>query len=145
MRRALVVAGTLAALAAPPARAATLAVDVEGVTPGQGQVQVALCVGGLDASACRSGRAAPSEASSLRVVFADLPRGTYAVAAFQDIDGSGRLERTPLGLPTKPYGFSNGAGRRARPDFAAAAFPLDEPGAVVRVRLQPGAQARPSR
>jgi uncharacterized protein (DUF2141 family) len=144
LRRALAVAGALAALAGPTARAATLAVEVEGVTPGVGQVQVALCVGGLDAAACREGQSAPAAARGLRVVFPDVPRGTYAIAAFQDLDGSGRLERTPLGLPTKPYGFSNGAGRRGRPDFAAAAFALDEPGAVVRVRLQPGAQGRPA-
>ena len=138
-------AALVALLAAWPASAASLAVEVEGVTPGRGPVQVALCVGGLDEAACRSGQAATAAAPALRVVFSDVPRGTYAVAAYQDLDDSGRLERTTLGLPTKPYGFSNGAGRRGRPDFAAAAFALDEPGAVVRVRLVPGVQGRPGR
>ncbi len=71
-----------------------------------------------------------------------MPPGSYAVAAFQDLDGDGRLGRTPLGLPTEPYGFSNGAGRRGRPDFAAAAFRLGEPGASLRVRLTRALPAR---
>jgi uncharacterized protein (DUF2141 family) len=135
----------LLGFAAAPAGAANLVVDVDGVIPGSGPVQVALCVGGLDEGACRAGQTAAAAASALRVVFPNVPRGTYAVAAYQDVDGSGRLERTPLGLPTKPFGFSNGAGRRGRPDFAAAAFDLDEPGVVVRVRLQAGVRARPAR
>jgi uncharacterized protein (DUF2141 family) len=68
-------------------------------------------------------------------VFDDAAPGTYAVAAFQDGNGNGVVDRTALGLPLEPYGLSGGAGRRARPNFAEAAFPLAEPGAAVRVRL----------
>ena len=57
------------------------------------------------------------------------------MAAYQDANGNGRLDRTGLGLPLEPYGFSGAVGRRARPDFAEAAFALREPGAAVRVRL----------
>ncbi len=64
-----------------------------------------------------------------------MPPGAWAVAAYQDLDGDGRLGRTPLGLPLEPYGFSGAVGRRARPDFDSARFALREPGAVVRVRL----------
>jgi uncharacterized protein (DUF2141 family) len=138
-------AAALALVLAPATGwAASLAVDVEGVVPGRGPVRVAICVGGFDEATCRDGQVAPAASSALRVVFPDVPGGTYAVAAFQDTDDSGRLERTPMGLPTKPYGFSNGAGRRGRPDFASAAFVHREPGTVVRVRLQPGVQGRPA-
>ncbi|MFE1601810.1 DUF2141 domain-containing protein [Methylobacterium sp. ID0610] len=132
----------LLAVLGAPALAADLAVEVEGVQPGGGTVYVALCVGGLSEEFCRDGRDAPARAPTLRVVFTEVPPGTYAVAAFQDLDGDGRLARTPLGLPREPYGFSNGAGRGGRPDYAAAAFRLAEPGAAIRIRLQRALGAR---
>ncbi|KMO34685.1 hypothetical protein VQ03_23125 [Methylobacterium tarhaniae] len=140
MRRVLL-AAALAILAAP-AEAADLSVEVDGVEPGAGRVFVALCTGSLAEEACRIGQSGPAAGPSLRFGFSDVPPGTYAVAAFQDLDGDGRLGRTSLGLPTEPYGFSNGAGRRGRPDFSAAAFRLLEPGANLRVRLTRALPAR---
>ncbi|MEH3148298.1 MAG: DUF2141 domain-containing protein [Methylobacterium frigidaeris] len=122
------------ALLTLPAAAAPLVVEVEGVAPGAGRVYVAVCAGALDEGACGEGQSAPAEAGAHRFGF-DMPPGTYAVLAYQDTNGNGRPDRTPLGLPTEPYGLSNGAGRRARPDFAAAAFTLGERGAGIRVRL----------
>ncbi|KMO12483.1 DUF2141 domain-containing protein [Methylobacterium indicum] len=127
---------------AGPVSAADLAIEVDGVEPGAGRVFVALCTGSLAEESCRIGQNGPASAPSLRFGFTDVPPGSYAVAAFQDLDGDGRLGRTQLGLPTEPYGFSNGAGRRGRPDFAAAAFRLAGPGASLRVRL---ARALPAR
>jgi uncharacterized protein (DUF2141 family) len=125
-----------------PAAAATVQVEVDGIEPGGGQVRVALCQGGLSEAACVRGDDAPASASRARFVFRAVPPGTYAVAAYQDANGNGRLDRTGLGLPLEPYGFSGTAGRRARPDFAEAAFALEEPGTAVRVRL---ARALPRR
>lgn len=35
-----------------------------------------------------------------------LPRaGAYVLAAFQDLNGNGELDRNLLGVPTEPYGF----------------------------------------
>ncbi len=134
-------AAALAALAAPAA-AADLSVEVDGVEPGAGRVFVALCTGSLAEEACRIGQSGPAAGPTLRFGFTEVPPGTYAVAAFQDLDGDGRLGRTGLGLPTEPYGFSNGAGRRGRPDFASAAFRLPEPGTSLRVRLTRALPAR---
>ncbi len=55
-----------------------------------------------------------SNASSLLSATADraelalrLPKaGSYVVAAFQDLNGNGELDRNMLGVPTEPYGFS---------------------------------------
>lgn len=124
------------------ARAAGLQVEIEGIEPGGGTVYVTLCQGGLSESACLQGQDAPGSAPVRSFAFADVAPGTYAVAAFQDQNGNGRLDRTGLGLPQEPYGLSGGAGRRARPSFAEAAFALREPGAAIRVRL---ARALPRR
>lgn len=128
-----------------PAAAATVQVEVDGIEPGPGPVRVALCQGGLSEPSCpRGDDATASGASGGRALFTfrGVTPGTYAVAAYQDSDGNGRLDRTGLGLPLEPYGFSGAVARRARPDFAEAAFILREPGVLVRVRL---ARALPRR
>ena len=134
MRRALTSLAVLALLAGP-ARAASVEVVVEGAEPGAGEVYVTLCQGGLSEAACPVGRSAPARGAESRFVFTGIAPGIWAVAAFQDSDGNGRLDRTGLGLPLEPYGFSGAVGRRARPDFAEASFALREPGASIRVRL----------
>ncbi|MDR7038383.1 uncharacterized protein (DUF2141 family) [Methylobacterium sp. BE186] len=139
-RAALLLAGCLAA--ATPARAATVEVEVDGIEAGSGSVYVALCQGGLSEAACRDGETARATGPRQRLVLRDVPPGTYALAAFQDLNGNGRLDRTPLGLPLEPYGFSGEAGRNARPDFARAAFSLREPGLALRVRLMRALPAR---
>jgi uncharacterized protein (DUF2141 family) len=133
----------LPAVAIPTAGfAATIEVEVDGAEPGGGPVLVALCQGGLSGEACGRGDSALAQGSEARFTFRGLPQGVYAVVAFQDINRSGQLDRTPLGLPLEPYGLSGDAGRRARPDFRDAAFVLREPGVALRVRL---ARALPRR
>jgi uncharacterized protein (DUF2141 family) len=41
--------------------------------------------------------------------FAGLPPGTYAITAFHDLDGDGRMNTNPFGQPIEPYAFSNNA------------------------------------
>ncbi|WP_019903983.1 DUF2141 domain-containing protein [Methylobacterium sp. 77] len=117
-----------------PARAATVEVVVDGIEPGAGTVYVALCQGGLSEAECRNGQDVPATGRSQRVVLTGIEPGAYAVAAYQDLNGNRRLDRTGLGLPLEPYGFSGEMGR-ARPDFARARFVLREPGIALRVRL----------
>lgn len=143
--RAVLRAGSLVlglAALAGSVQAANLEVIVEGAEPGAGAVYVTLCQGVLTEGGCRLGQDAPAHGGRQRFLFRDVPPGAWAVAAYQDLDGDGRLGRTPLGLPLEPYGFSGSAGRRARPEFAQAGFVLTEPGATVRVRL---ARALPRR
>jgi len=44
---------------------------------------------------------------SVEVTFKGVARGQYAIALFQDIDGSGRLTTKEFGIPTEPVGISN--------------------------------------
>jgi uncharacterized protein (DUF2141 family) len=54
-----------------------------------------------------------------------LAPGVYAIAVYHDRDDDGVLDRSRLGLPTEPYGFSNGArGRVGPPSFRAASVTL---------------------
>lgn len=58
-----------------------------------------------------------------RVAFPDLPPGRYAAMFFHDVNGDGKLNTLPIGLPVEPYGFSrNARGRFGPPAWRAAAF-----------------------
>lgn len=115
--------------------AADVEITLEGIEGAPGSVYVALCQGGLSEAECRIGRDAPARSANQRFVFEAIAPGPYAVAAYQDVNGNGRLDRTALGLPLEPYGFSGETVRGTRPDFAQARFLLREPGARLRVRL----------
>lgn len=50
----------------------------------------------------------PASKSKLSGTFKNLPLGSsYAVYAFQDMNGNGILDEDKMGKPTEPYGFSN--------------------------------------
>ena len=55
---------------------------------------------------------------SLAATFDSLPPGAYAVCAFHDRDGSGRLTENFLGMPQEEWGMSNDP----RPKFRAPRF-----------------------
>jgi uncharacterized protein (DUF2141 family) len=63
--------------------------------------------------------------------------GRYAIKMFHDLDGTGKLARNFLGLPTEPYAFSNNAtGSMGPPDFSAAAFDVAADGAKQEVHMR---------
>lgn len=57
--------------------------------------------------------------------FDRLPAGDYAVKAFHDVNGDGRMNANPFGIPIEPYAFSNNAvGNMGPARWAAARFPV---------------------
>ena len=71
------------------------------------------------------------------VTIGGLPPGRYAVAAFQDSKGTGRLESNVLGIPIVPYGFSNDAvGTMGPPGFDRAAFCVGADAAAITLQLR---------
>ena len=123
-------------LLAGPAGAAQVDVSVTGAEPNGTLVYASLCDQGLDRTTCRLGQTRPAQQSVVSFVFEDLPPGAYAVVAFQDLEGTGTLPRSKLGLPLEPYGLSNDAGRLRRPTFQQAAFQVGPEGRAVVVRLR---------
>lgn len=62
------------------------------------------------------------------VVFTlDVPAGTYAIAAYHDVNGNQKVDKVPIvGLPMEPYGFSNDArGQFGPPSFGKSAFEVN--------------------
>ncbi len=121
---------------AVPARAATVSVVVTNVRPNGALVLASLCSGSLERSDCGFGQRQASNAPALRFTFTDVPPGRYAFLAFQDVNGTGTLERSRMGLPLVPYALSNNVGVTRRPTFEQAAFEVGPNGVALSVRLR---------
>ncbi|WP_291863280.1 DUF2141 domain-containing protein [Bradyrhizobium sp.] len=118
------------------ASAGDVSVVVSGIMPNGTNVYVALCSGALEPSACSYGQNKPAQASTMKFVLRDVAPARYAVAAFQDMDGSGSMERSQLGIPLEPYAFSNDAGRSRKPTFEVAAIAIGPAGRDLQLRLR---------
>jgi uncharacterized protein (DUF2141 family) len=135
-----------------PAAAAELRVAVEGIRSSHGMVMIGL----YDSQATfaqavkattsqdflvdpqRFGAVALRANAAMRsgVVFTNLAPGRYAAVAFHDENGNSRLDKSLLGMPTEPYGFSNNVeGFLGPPTFDAAAVAIGDGNAAIRIVL----------
>jgi len=63
--------------------------------------------------------------------FTKIPSGTYAVSVMHDENSDGKMDFNWIGMPTKGYGFSNGAkATLSPPSFDAASFGYDGKGLI---------------
>lgn len=118
----IIMAGLLMATAG---QAATVVVAIDGIQPGAARLLVNLCSDGLQPQDCADGQVAFATGPTSVVTFSDVTPGIYAVAAFEDLNGNGVLDRSQNGLPLEPYGFSNNVGRRSTPRFEQAAVRVE--------------------
>lgn len=134
----------LALLAACPAMmveaaAARLDVRVEAVQSEQGNVRVVLydkAEGFRKEKHSRAAQSVPAAKGHVSAAFANLPAGRYAVIAYHDEDGNGKLNLRLGMFPSEGYGLSNNPKISGPPKFADAAFELPEPGAAISIRLE---------
>ena len=124
-------------------KSGTIKVVIEGVLDGQGQVRVALeksakdfDSGSFDTPKYLS-RVEDAKGDSVSVTFPAVPYGTYAIKAFQDLNGDGKLKTGFMGAPEEPWGFSNDAtGFMGPADFSDAKFELDAPELELTIHLK---------
>jgi uncharacterized protein (DUF2141 family) len=117
--------------------AASLEIRFEGIEVATGQVMLAL----FDSESAYAQDEEPVRAAAVGVEgdqatarFTGLAPGSYAVKAFHDIDGDGRMATNPFGLPLEPFAFSNNAKPEGGPvRWEAARFAV-EPG-VNRISI----------
>jgi uncharacterized protein (DUF2141 family) len=117
-----------AASATPAATAkpsATLIVEVEGLKNDKGKLHASLYASeeGFPTKPEKALRHVdvPIVAGKARVVFEGLPPGGYAVAAYHDENGDGKLDTGFLGIPTEGLASSNDAkGFMGPPSFEKA-------------------------
>ena len=139
MRRSLAAAALLLAPSLPVARglAATLTVTVHGVRDDRGQIRIGVCrKAEFLSEACAFHAVVAAQAGDVSASIAAVPPGEYAVAVYQDRDGSGRLKRNFFGMPQEDVGFSRDPGLRfAPPAFAASAIAIGDGDLHVAVTL----------
>jgi uncharacterized protein (DUF2141 family) len=65
----------------------------------------------------------PVSGDTATKTFEGLAPGRYAIKAFHDINGDGKMGTNPFGMPTEPFAFSNNAApNMGPPKWEAAAF-----------------------
>ena len=119
------------------ASAATLVVRAEGLQGTEGMIRVAVCDRGFDEAGCPLGGLRQPASAVEEFVFEGLRPGGYAVAAYHDVNGNGRLDTIPPGIPREPYGFSNDVGRMAPPSFERALVEVGEGRTTVVIHVRP--------
>lgn len=123
--RALCAAAVLAPLGA---LAADLSLNVTEGPAAEATLYVALYADATSYAASKplASQSLPMRNGQARVVFAGLAPGRYAVRAYADENGNGKLDTNLVGLPIERYGFSNDArGKFGAPDFEASVLGVD--------------------
>ena len=119
------------------AAAGDVTVRVSGVADAAGQVRVAACTEPEFLKSCRLVASAPAKVGSLDVTIRAVPPGRYAIQAFHDRDGDGKLATNLIGLPSEPFGLSRAPTLRyGAPAFADAAVEIEARPLTVPVALR---------
>jgi len=143
MSRALPAAALLLALAlalAPGgALAAQIVVTVDGLHSDKGNLYVALFAraeGFPDGDLAAQHLKVKAAREPITVTF-EAPPGRYAVGAYHDENGNGKLDTNFIGYPIEGYALSNGVRAvLSRPRFADAAFAVGDGETKVTLHIQ---------
>jgi uncharacterized protein (DUF2141 family) len=69
--------------------------------------------------------------------FRNVEPGIYAISAFRDKNGNGKLDRSVIGKPKEPFGFSNDAsGHFGPPKWQDAKFDVNGASTTITVHLK---------
>jgi uncharacterized protein (DUF2141 family) len=100
--------------------AETLTILIENAEPGKGHLMVGVFNNESSfPDDYYAGQRVTATDRVMTVIFADLPKGVYAVSVYQDANDNGQLDKNIFGMPKEKYGFSNTAGR---PDYKKSLF-----------------------
>lgn len=133
---AAVAAAALFATSVAAQAVATLTVNLDCASP-EGRVMIAV----FDSQAAYDGSGAPvrslAAAPGQPVRLEGLKPGRYAIKSFHDVNGNGKMDANPFGMPTEPFAFSNGArGNMGPASWADANFEVGANGAVQTLTLK---------
>lgn len=74
--------------------------------------------------------------SSASKVEVEIPYGEYAIAVYQDINSNGKLDKSFVGAPKEPFGFSqNFKPFMSAPDFEDCRFVFSEKASSTTIKL----------
>jgi uncharacterized protein (DUF2141 family) len=125
-----------AAAATSTVAAATVEVHVSAVAGGKGSVKVAVCDRERFLKQCAYSASMPARDGNNVILVPNVPKGTWAVLAYQDENGNGQLDRNFIGIPKENYGFSRDAASKfGPPGFDDAAIEVGDEPTVAKIRL----------
>ena len=117
----------------------TLTVILGGMQSDEGVLTYAMWSGPanwLEQGAVREG-SVPIEAGTSTLVMRDLPHGEYAISAYHDQNGNGRLDTGLFRIPKEPIGTSNDAKVRfGPPSYDDARFVLNQPELTITIQVR---------
>ena len=117
-------------------QAATLTIRAEGVQPDGNMVYAGICDTSFQEATCPYRGRSAAVAGTVELRIRNVKPGSYAIAVFHDRNGDGKLDRSFIGLPSEPYGFSNDVGRRGPPNFDAARIVVRDPATTVVIPIR---------
>ena len=123
-------------LAAPSVEAATLVIRAEGVQSAQSMVYAGICDTSFEEATFPYKDREPAKPGVVELRVRNVKPGAYSIAVFHDTNGNGKLDRSFIGLPNEPYGFSNDVGRRGPPNFEAARIVVREPSTTIVIPIR---------
>ncbi|WP_395397054.1 DUF2141 domain-containing protein [Novosphingobium sp. BL-8A] len=125
-------------LAASAPGGGVLTIDVGNVRISKGRVHVDACPESrFLKDDCPYSAEAPATKGVTRVQVHSLPAGRYAVQAFLDENGNGKVDRALFGIPKEGVGFSNDAKiALGPPKFAEAAFDFNGSAQTIHFGLR---------
>jgi uncharacterized protein (DUF2141 family) len=105
---------------------ATLVIHVQDVSPRGGMLRLGL----YDEARYPDDNTTPVAAADVKaelgettVTLHNVPAGSYAVEAFQDLNSNGKMDTNWIGIPQEPFGFSRDAKPvLSKPSFAKVKF-----------------------
>jgi uncharacterized protein (DUF2141 family) len=121
------------------ASAASLDIQVSGVSSAKGQIMVAICDRStfLNGKRCAYGAIAPAAQGQVRLRVDGVPAGLWAVEAFHDENGNGKLDRSLFGVPQEGTAFSRDVhGGFGPPKFDDAAVKVGDQPQTLAVTMR---------
>ncbi len=113
------------------AEAVTLTISLTDIEAPKGRIMLALYEGAAGYNGDKPVRGVAIEVSgtSANTVITGLAPGQYGVKLFHDVNGNGKMDTNPFGMPVEPFAFSNSAkGNMGPANWDAAMFAV-KPGA----------------
>lgn len=128
----------LAAAAAAP-EPGGLEVSYSGIETPKGVIMVALFNSEASYTSGQPVRAVmiPVAKADAATTIKGLPAGRYAIKSFHDLDGNGKMNTNPFGMPTEPFAFSNNARGAAGPaKWSDAVFDVAATGTKISITIK---------
>jgi len=105
-----------ALIAVPAAQAGSLTVTIDKISKVEGSLEVAIFdADGYGGGKPVAGTSVSVDASTMTFTFEGIEDGEYGIKLYHDVNGDGKMNTNPFGMPVEPYAFSNDAVGRFGP------------------------------